>query len=153
MKHLDFSVIILLIGVTLSLSNLLLYCFFGRLATDSHLKLVDCLYDANWSDFPVELQKYFLFMIQNAQRPIHYHGSQISVLNLSTFSSVSYFLCQRIFSILKNIVRMVNLILLVLESGVHMLHDIQNYHRLNQSSMKTEKRQKQTFIQIKTYVE
>lgn len=66
-----------------------LYCFFGKLASESFEQMADCLYECNWYGLPVGLQKYFILMIGNAQRPLYYHGFGIAVLNLKTFSKVS----------------------------------------------------------------
>lgn len=75
-------------SVLVSSSNLFLYCFFGKLATESFETMADCLYETNWLDLPVNLQKYFIVMIGNAQIPIHYHGFGVALLNLETFLKV-----------------------------------------------------------------
>lgn len=46
------------------------------------------LYNANWIELPLELQKYFIMLIANAQLPLYYHGFRIVVLNLETFTRV-----------------------------------------------------------------
>lgn len=51
--------------------------------------MADCLYESNWHETNVELKKYFLLMIENIQQPIYFHGSNIAVLNLETFTKVS----------------------------------------------------------------
>lgn len=69
-------------------SDLYLYCYFGKLATDSHTKMAECLYETNWPDLPVPLQKYFILMISNIQKPLYYHGFGIAVLDLEAFTQV-----------------------------------------------------------------
>lgn len=69
-------------------SNLFVYCFFGKVATESFATMADSLYEANWQNLPIELQKYFILMIANANRPLYYHGFNIAILNLETFSKV-----------------------------------------------------------------
>lgn len=77
--------------ITLSagLSHLFVYCFFGKLATESFEKMAYCLYESNWYGLSVDLQKNFILMIENAQIPIFYHGFEMLVLNLETFTQVN----------------------------------------------------------------
>lgn len=72
-----------------SIINIFLYCFFGKLATESHEEVCDCLYESNWPDLPVELQKSLILMIFNSQREIYYDGFGLAVLDLETFAKVS----------------------------------------------------------------
>lgn len=75
-------------GGIITLSNLFLYCYFGILATESYEEIGFCLFEANWQDLHVELQKYVIIMIADAQKPLEYHGFGVSVLNLTTFNKV-----------------------------------------------------------------
>lgn len=68
--------------------NIFLYCFFGSLATKSFEKMNDSLFECDWFELPVNLQKYFIIMIQNTQHPIFYHGFGMAVMNLETFLQV-----------------------------------------------------------------
>lgn len=88
MKHPSFGLVSLLISVPIGLSMLFLYCYFGKTATDSLAKMSDCLWHCNWQDLSLKHQKYLIIMIQNTQRPIHYHGFGIAVLNLEIFTTV-----------------------------------------------------------------
>ena len=88
MKKLDFSIIMIFTNTLVGITNLLIYCYFGKMATESYEKMADCLYECNWLDLSVQLQKHFIIMIGNAQRSIYYHGSGMSVLNLQTFNKV-----------------------------------------------------------------
>lgn len=65
------------------------FCFFGKLASDSFEKMTDHLYESNWPEYPVQLQKYFILLIANTQMPLYYHGSGIAILNLNTFLKVN----------------------------------------------------------------
>lgn len=56
---------------------------------ESFEKMPDCLYDSNWHMRPIKHQKYFNFMIENMQIPLYYHGFNVAVLNLETFTQVS----------------------------------------------------------------
>lgn len=71
-----------------------IYCYFGKLATDCFAQMSNDLFEANWVELPVSVQKYFVIMIENAQRPLHYHGFRMVYLNLETFAKVSTFLIE-----------------------------------------------------------
>lgn len=87
--HIHFGILFLIVGFSSSLSYLFLYCYFGKLATESFQKMTDCMFESNWQELPINLQKYLILMIANMQRPLHYHGSRIAVLNLVSFTKVS----------------------------------------------------------------
>lgn len=42
-----------------------------------------------WHKLPTELQKYFILMIRNMQKPLYYHGFEVARLDLQMFSKVS----------------------------------------------------------------
>lgn len=83
-----FSLLPLVTGVMCGSSNLFLYCFFGKWATESYANMTYYVYEADWPSAPVATQKYFILMIANMQRPLYYHGFGIAVLNLETFAKV-----------------------------------------------------------------
>lgn len=87
-KHIDFDITLLVMAVTLALSNLFCYCYFGATATGSYEEMSDGLYNCKWSELSVDLQKYFVVMIANAQRPLYYDGFGIAVLDLQTFTKL-----------------------------------------------------------------
>lgn len=78
----------IVIVTTISATNLYLYCYFGKSATDSFKGMADCLYECQWQALPVNLQKYLILMIESAQKPIFYHGFGMAVLDLETFCKV-----------------------------------------------------------------
>lgn len=88
MRHPDFGMITIFLAVPLGTSLLFVYCYLGKMSTESHLKMSDCLYECSWLSLSCKLQKYLIVMIENAQRPIYYHGFDVAVLNLETFSKV-----------------------------------------------------------------
>lgn len=90
MKHIDFNLGILLLATLTGASNLFIYCFFGKLATDCYEKMNKCLFESNWQALSIDLQKYFILMIGNTQKPLYY-GFNIATLNLETFCAVSCF--------------------------------------------------------------
>lgn len=67
---------------------LLTYCFLGTLATDSYQNYADLLYETHWYKLPLNLQKLYILMIANAQKPIYYHGFGIIQLKLNIFIKV-----------------------------------------------------------------
>lgn len=69
--------------------TLFAYCYFGKLATQSFEDMADAFYESNWQNLPINLQKYMILMIANAQKPLYYHGYGLAVLNLETFTAVS----------------------------------------------------------------
>lgn len=82
-----------ILGVIIILS----YCYFGQMPTDSYLDFANCLYECNWHKMPVNLQKFYIVMIANAQKPLYYHGSGIFQLNLMTFMQVRIKYNKRLF--------------------------------------------------------
>lgn len=89
MKHIDFGITIMGIAVCVGVTNLFVHCFCGKMATQSYEDMITCLYDSNWHELPVPLQKFLILMIGNAQRPVYYHGFGVAILNMETFSKVS----------------------------------------------------------------
>lgn len=89
MKDTDLEISVDLLAIFFGLSTIFVYCLYGKIATQSFADMADCLYEFNWQTLPIGLQKYVILMMQNAQRPLHYHGSKLAVLNLETFCQVS----------------------------------------------------------------
>lgn len=58
------------------------------MSIQSYINMANGLIICNWHELPIHLQKYFILMILNAQRPIHYHGFNLIILNLETFLDV-----------------------------------------------------------------
>lgn len=88
MKHVDFEFFVLMNDFLVGTVNLFVYCYFGKLATESYEKMAECLYESNWHEKSYHLQKKILLMIENIQEPVVYHGFGVAVLNLSTFVKV-----------------------------------------------------------------
>lgn len=103
LKHINFSVILLLIGVLVGIATLFLYCYFGALVIECYDEMPKCLFESNWQGLSVDLQKYFILMIGNANRPLYYHGFGFTILDLKTFSSlikavVTYYMAFKTFA-------------------------------------------------------
>lgn len=52
--------------------------------------MADCLYDLNWHELPLNLQRYVAIMMIDMQETIYYHGFEVAILNLNTFLRVGY---------------------------------------------------------------
>lgn len=87
-QNLDFEVLTVTLLLMINWSILLLYCFFGKVATSSYEDMIDYLYFANWTESPIVLQKEFVILLANAQKPLSYHGFGVVFLNLETFTKV-----------------------------------------------------------------
>lgn len=85
----DFDISLLMIALSTSGLSLFLFSFFGKMATESYEKMSNSLFESDWQNLSINLQKYLLLMIRNAQRPLHYHGFRVISLDLETFSEVS----------------------------------------------------------------
>lgn len=92
MQHPDIGLGFLMIAAIVNTSGIFVYCYFGRIASDSYMEMSNCLYDSNWQKLSISSQKYILLMIQNTQLPLYYHGFNVFILSLETFAKVSYFL-------------------------------------------------------------
>lgn len=73
----------------IGMSTILLYCYYGKLASDSYVEMSDCVFDMNWHEQPSELQKYFVLIIQHMQKTVYYHGFDMVTLDLRTFIKVN----------------------------------------------------------------
>lgn len=94
-QHFDYFLASILSTTSIGVSCLFFYCYFGELATASYENMSDCAFDMRWYEQPYQLQKCAILMIQNMQKPLHYHGFEMAYLNLSTFIAVitlSYFI-------------------------------------------------------------
>lgn len=76
-------------GASIGMLSMFIYCYFGKLATESFEKMSDCVYDLDWYKLSLSLQKYVVIMIANMQKTLYYHGFEVVVLNLNTFLRVS----------------------------------------------------------------
>lgn len=53
------------------------YCYYGDRSTEQFMGMADTVFQLKWNELPINLQKFILLMIMNAQSPIHYHGFYI----------------------------------------------------------------------------
>lgn len=59
------------------------------MATDSYQNMAASSYNFDWHELPVDLQKYWLRILGNAQIPLNYRAAGVAVLNLETFTKAS----------------------------------------------------------------
>lgn len=89
MKHFNpLVVIVVLIGLSVTVSSLFLYSYFGTYTTEIFLKYSDYLFESPWNDLPIKLQKHVLIMISNSQRSHCYRGNGLFILDLKFFTKV-----------------------------------------------------------------
>lgn len=114
-----FGIAMVLMTTVAMLIFLYLFCYFGKLATESFSKMTDSLYEGNWQELSVDVQKYFILMIGNAQTLIFYSGFDIVVLNLGNFTSVNF---ELFYSYVKQ--RVIVFFISVDQKGFFILHDV-----------------------------
>lgn len=121
-----FTIASLLITGSSSMLIMFFYCYFGKLATLNFEKMTDVVFEMNWLDLPVELQKYFILMIANMQKPLYYYGGGIVILDLSTFVNVRVTMH---FALLVQI-KMKCFIFSAIQTSNYFLPDVQNSHSI-----------------------
>lgn len=87
-EHPDGTIGMIFSALLNCITNLFVCCYFGKMATDSYLNMSNYLYESNWFELPIALQKYYILMIGNMDKPVYYHGFGIAILNLKTFLAV-----------------------------------------------------------------
>ena len=68
---------------------LLIYCYVAHKSSECFLQLATILYNSNWKQMPINLQKLIIIMIIEAQKPILYGAYALFNLNLETFIKVN----------------------------------------------------------------
>lgn len=91
MQHSDFKLLVQpFISLAVGTGSLYLFCYFGKLATESFENMSNCIYNTSWQQFDIELKKYVIVMIENAQKSLYFHGYGVLILNLETFTQVQF---------------------------------------------------------------
>lgn len=65
------------------------YGFSGSLCTEAFDSYSRKVYEADWYLLPVNLQKYTILMIGNANQPLYFHGMNLFLAELPTCAKVS----------------------------------------------------------------
>lgn len=81
-----------MICVPCSLSWTAFYCYYADFATDqvSEIGNGDTVYNSNWYEYPIGLQKYMILMIARSQEPVHFTGFNMFYCSLELFSNVKH---------------------------------------------------------------
>lgn len=88
LKDMGFDVSILVVALSACAIVPFSYCYFGKMTTDAYASMPDRLFESNWQQLSINLQKYVILMIGNMHKPLFYHGYGILILNLETFRDV-----------------------------------------------------------------
>lgn len=91
MKNINSDFMVALVPNFMSVSYIFLYCIFGNFTESSYEDMIDCLYISNWQELPIDLQKYFIILIQSAQQPLIYTGLGLINASRDTFAEVKCF--------------------------------------------------------------
>lgn len=91
LENVSVNICTVLLVAVIGISNLFVYCYFGKMSSESFERMAISLSEANWCSLPIELQKWFVIVIGMIQKPVCYHGlgRQFLNLNLETFNEVS----------------------------------------------------------------
>lgn len=84
----DFKVLLVSLAVFLSTGVVFIYCFMGTFTTDQFLLYADISYESSWYKFPVKLQRYYVLILADSQRPRSFDGWGLIELTLVTFTKV-----------------------------------------------------------------
>lgn len=123
--NLDSDVFFTVCLTTVALVNLFVYCYFGKIGSDSFARMPDCLYCIlNWRELPPELKMYVVLIIRNMQKPIYYYGFSVAVMDLNTFIYVRTKCFDLIFWSHIN-----SFSHIATSNGRHILYDVQDTHR------------------------
>lgn len=63
-------------------------CAFASYATDQIISTADVVYNSNWREYPLDLQKYFILIIARAQHPFFFNGLTLVHCTLEVFGKV-----------------------------------------------------------------
>lgn len=85
----NFTILTIFLSTSTQMGTAFVYCYFGKMATDSYRNMSDRVFNMNWQELSVNQQKYIIVMIANMQRPLFYHGSGIVDMDLNTFINVN----------------------------------------------------------------
>lgn len=87
-KNLGLSIFNAIQCGSISLSNIVIYCYFGAYTTATFLKYSATLYNAEWYESSFDEQKSVKMMIAHMQEPLLFHGYRFIYLNLETLLKV-----------------------------------------------------------------
>lgn len=71
------------------------FCYFGTSASE-HVSISDVIYDSNWYDQPIEIQKYIGLMIARSQEEVNFSGIGLVTCSLEVFGKVNCVLLSKL---------------------------------------------------------
>lgn len=123
----SFDVFMAIWTLLIGMVSILIYCYLGKISTESYEEMSDCVYKMKWYVLPIELQKFFILMIANMEKSLQYHGFGVIDLNLETFTKVreSNLICDDLnFSVPKKILsKIFGIFFAASEVSDFLLHD------------------------------
>lgn len=88
----NLTLFLCIMGILTSGSNLFLYYYFGHTVTDCYADISDDVFNSDWFKQSLDVQKYFLMIIQNAQHLNYFDGFGLTYLTLNNYCKVWGFL-------------------------------------------------------------
>lgn len=70
-------------------SNIFTYCYFGNKVTTKFTEVADAIYTTNWYEYPMQQQRYLIYVLIRSQRIFSFTGYFISSCSLGTYKSVN----------------------------------------------------------------
>lgn len=78
-------------SVAYSLSWTVFLCYFANFATDQVTAIGNTLYNSNWFEYTIDVQKYVILMIARSQEAIHFTGFNLFPCTLEMLGKVKTF--------------------------------------------------------------
>lgn len=75
---------------------LALFCYHANFASDRVACIGYNIYDWNWFEYPVELQKYTILVIAQSQEPVYFVGFNLIRCTMEVLGKVSIFSNQQL---------------------------------------------------------
>lgn len=88
MEHFDADTLMVFVIAMTNILWIYFHCLLGKMVTDRYDEWSNHLYNSQWYELPIGLQKYVILLLTNMQKPFYFHGFKIYVLNLETFEKV-----------------------------------------------------------------
>lgn len=88
LQNLQLDIVIFILVTISALTDAYVFCYCGATTTMLFSEYADRLYEINSYDLPVPLQKQFVIILANLQRPVYYEGFGMVKLDLELFLNV-----------------------------------------------------------------
>lgn len=87
----EFDMVLFVIDIVCVICALIwcsLYCNFADMASERLSSIGDAAFSADWYNYPLKWQKYFILMIERSQKPVHFKGLNVINCTLEVFVKV-----------------------------------------------------------------